>query len=234
MKNTRLLILIFSTLLVFKGLCQDKSLPTDSSIIDIRKINIERVDKLKADPEMDYAYSSAAVNLWERFKRWFLNLLSRMLQAAVTTDWVKVLIILLLSVGLIYAVLRLLKVDAFKMFYGEQAGKIDYGVIDDDIHSMDFDKLIEDAKLENEYRLAIRLTFLYALKLLADNQHILWQPGKTNHDYVDELNVKNLKTGFSELSFYFEYAWYGNFSISESQYKKVSDLFSSWKINVGP
>ena len=53
--------------------------------------------------------------------------------------------------------------------------------------------------------------FLYSLKLLSDKHHLDWRPGKTNHDYLDELGDGELKTGFNELSFYFDYAWYGDF-----------------------
>jgi hypothetical protein len=73
------------------------------------------------------------------------------------------------------------------------------------------------------------LIFLYSLKLLSDNQHINWQPGKTNHDYLAEIKTEELKPGLSELSHYFDYAWYGGFPISTTQFNTVNTIFSSWR-----
>jgi len=58
------------------------------------------------------------------------------------------------------------------------------------------------------------------------------QAGKTNHDYVNELKTGELKTGLTELSFYFDYAWYGNFTINETQFQKVKGTFGFWKDKV--
>ena len=56
-----------------------------------------------------------------------------------------------------------------------------------------------------------------------------FRPGKTNHDYVEELSVGEIKTGLNELSFYFDYAWYGNFTVNETQFQKVKGTFRFWK-----
>jgi hypothetical protein len=94
---------------------------------------------------------------------------------------------------------------------------------------MDFEKLIQETVDKNDFRSATRLIFLFALKLLSEKQLIQWQAGKTNHDYVEELKTGELKTGLNELSFYFDYAWYGHFTISRDQYQKLNGLFHTWK-----
>jgi len=94
---------------------------------------------------------------------------------------------------------------------------------------MDFEKLIQEATEKNEFRLATRLIFLHALKLLSDKHLIEFNPGKTNHDYVEELMTPDLKTGLNELSFYFDYAWYGNFSISDIQFQRIKNTFAEWR-----
>lgn len=209
-----------------------KTLPPDSSQVDIRSFDQAKLEKLKADPELDYGRSPAAINLWERFKIWLNNLLSRFLTVVENANWFNVLLTLLAVLLIAYVILRLLKVDAFTMFYSGKQTPVAYGVLDEDIHAMDFEKLIREALGKKEFRLAIRLLFLQSLKLLADKNHILWQPGKTNHDYLEELNARDLKTGFNELNFYFEYAWYGNFTINESLYQKVDSIFKEWRTNV--
>ena len=85
---------------------------------------------------------------------------------------------------------------------------------------------------KKDFRIATRLVFLYALKLLSEKHLIQWQAGKTNHDYVEEIGVSELKTGLNELSFYFDYAWYGNFKINHEQYQKVDTLFQAWRTKI--
>lgn len=97
---------------------------------------------------------------------------------------------------------------------------------------MDFEKLIREALEKKEYRYGVRLTFLYALKLLSDKQHVDWRPGKTNHDYLEELNEGELKTGFNELSFYFDYAWYGEFAVNENLFQRVQVIFDNWRKHI--
>jgi hypothetical protein len=228
---SRNLLFIFLLLSCFTTRAQEQSKPIvyDSSVIEWRKVEPAQLEKLRADPEMNYGQSTTAVSLWERFKRWLGFMINRLLESAFNANWFAILIIILVIVGLVYVILRLLRVDALSILYSNQNSKPDFSVLHEDIHAMDFEKLVNEALQRKEYRTAIRLLFLQALKLLADRHHILWQPGKTNHDYLEELQAGQLKTGFNELNFYFEYAWYGNFSVNEALYLKVHDLFKSWR-----
>lgn len=228
--RTLLLCLFIITLGQLHAQETDTLLP-DSSRVEVRQMDEEVLTTLKADPDLDYGRSPSAINLWERFQRWLNSLINSLIGAAVSANWFNILLIILSVVALIYVILRLMKVNVNMFYTGKQAAT-PYGVLDEDIHTMDFDKLIQEALQRNDYRLAIRLLFLKSLKLLADKHHILWQPGKTNHDYLNELSAQNLKTGFNELNFYFEYAWYGNFTINEALYKKVDTLYNDWKTNV--
>jgi len=225
-----LILFVFIQLNVF-GERLEHGVLADSSTVEKRMFEQQKLLELKADPLLIYTESPAAISLWERFKIWLKSLINSLIGAAITVDWVNMLIIILAAVALIYVFLKLLKVNV-NMFYTGKQPATPHGVLDEDIHAMDFDKLIQEALQRNEYRLAIRLLFLKSLKLLADKHHILWQPGKTNHDYLNELSAQNLKTGFNELNFYFEYAWYGNFTINETLYKKVDALYNDWKTNV--
>ena len=93
---------------------------------------------------------------------------------------------------------------------------------------MYFDKLIADAVAKGDFRTGIRLLFLKSLKILADRNFIQWEHGKTNHDYLAELKKDDLKKGFNELNYYFEYAWYGNFSVNDETFKRVQQVFREW------
>jgi len=201
----------------------------------IRKgIDPVEIQKLKSDPGLNYQEApTVAESLWDRFRSWIGQLLNALFEKATMTDVGRVLMYAIGIVALIIIVMALIRVNAFRVFYGNpDQGKFNHGGIQENIHEMDFEKLIQEAVERNDFRLATRLIFLYALKLLADKSMIHWQAGKTNHDYVNELKTGELKTGLSELSFYFDYAWYGHFAISHQQYQRVNGLFESWRVGV--
>ncbi|WP_333818920.1 DUF4129 domain-containing protein [Ohtaekwangia sp.] len=206
----------------------------DSTVVDIRKVDEGKIEEMRQDPEMDYGTDSPAiVSLWDRIKMWLIAALSWLFYMGQSTDWGNVIVGILVVSVLIYVILRLLKIDALKIFYAKaDKTAMVHEVIEENIHEMDFEKLIQEALLRKEYRLAIRLIFLHGLKLLADHHHITWEPGKTNHDYLNELTAKELKSGFHELNFYFEYAWYGNFVITDELYGRVNNIFNNWKSNI--
>jgi len=206
----------------------------DSSRIDLRKFSSHDVEKLKEDSELNYTETpTMAESLWDRLWRWILEFLDSLFENATETNVGRVLLYTLGFVVLMGIIMALLKVNAFQVFYsGADSGKINARVLNEDIHEMNFESLVQDAVEKRQYRLATRLLFLYALKLLSDKHLVTWDPGKTNHDYVEELKVKELKTGFNELSFYFEYAWYGNFAVTPETFQRVKGIFNEWKLKI--
>jgi len=205
--------------------------PNDSTVLTKKSVDEDQLQKLKTDPNLNYKQApTVAESLWDRLMSWLGQLINDLFENATTTNLGRVLMYTLAVVLIIVIIMMLLKVDALKVFYsGADKGKTNYSVFHENIHEMDFEKLIREANEKGEYRLGVRLIFLYALKTLADNQLIDFQAGKTNHDYVEELTAKELKTGLNELSFYFDYAWYGGFSINKTTFTKVDDIFKSWK-----
>jgi hypothetical protein len=205
----------------------------DTTQANTRHFNRQTINELQADPDLKYESGPAAISLWQRFKIWLNNLLNKLFRVAATTDWGNILIAVL-SIGIIvYVILRLLKVDALKMFYKEtEKSPMRMAVIEENIHAMDFEKLLQEAIDKKEYRLAIRLQFLQALKILSDRHLIQWEPGKTNHDYINELSQQTLKSGFNELNFYFEYSWYGHFNVKQDLFNKVNNIFHAWRARI--
>lgn len=205
----------------------------DSDSIVHRHFDKAKVDELKKDDELTYTLDKATVSLWDRFWRWFAQALSDLFYETDDSNWGRFLIYVGMTVLLMYVIIKLLKIDALNVFYG-RSGKsaVKYTVLEENIHEMNFERLIEDAKQTNNYRLAIRLIFLYSLKMLSDKQHIYWEPGKTNHDYLNEVQTKELKYGLRELNYYFEYAWYGNFIVNAALFTTVNNTFSIWRTKI--
>lgn len=202
----------------------------DTFLLSQRHFDAATLAKLKADPDLNYKETpTVAESLWDRLLAILGDLIDSLFRNAVTTDWGRVLtfaIGLVLAVGLI---MMLLRVNAFKIFYkGEGESPMPYTALDENIHEMNFDRLIAEAVDKNDFRTAVRLLFLKSLKILSDKNLIEWEHGKTNHDYLSELKKDELKQGFYELNYYFEYSWYGNFSVNHETFRKVQKLFTDW------
>ncbi|MCA4897317.1 MAG: DUF4129 domain-containing protein [Bacteroidota bacterium] len=208
----------------------------DTVVIEPHPFNQQALDSLQMSPEFDYKQPpTVAETLWQRFWRWVNELLSNLIQGAVETDVGRLLVYILAFIVVVVIIMALLKVNALKMFYtGSDAGQMRGAFFEENIHEMNFEKLIEEATAKQEYRQATRLILLYALKMLADRHLIQWQAGKTNHDYVEELKAGEVKVGLNELSFYFDYAWYGNFKINTQTFAHVQNTFANWRQKLNP
>ncbi|MEQ9414919.1 MAG: DUF4129 domain-containing protein [Cyclobacteriaceae bacterium] len=205
--------------------------PNDTTKIIAKNFATDKITSLKSSDDFDYKEPpTMAESIWDRFWQWVSRFFSALFEGATSTNWGRVFVYVAAFIGFMAILLMILRVNAFRILYsGADRGTITTNVFHENIHEMDFDQLIQNAIAQKKYREGIRLVFLQSLKLLTDKQFIHWQAGKTNHDYVDELSTGELKVHFNELSFYFDYAWYGNFPIKEEAFTKTQQLFHSLK-----
>jgi hypothetical protein len=99
----------------------------------------------------------------------------------------------------------------------------------DDIFSIRYEPEIAKAENAGNFRFAIRLWYLYQLKALSDNGLIDYRPGRTNHDYVVQLQKTAYGRDFSRLTRNFEYSWYGQFNVSQEAYQVLRNDFITFK-----
>lgn len=212
----------------------DYSAPADSLAVQSKNFDAATLERLKQDPDMRYQQPpSVAESLWQRIVRWIIDFIVSLLDGAMNTTWGNVIMYAIGVVLMVVIIMMLLKVNAFRVLYNAQ-GSARGGGIEENIHEMNFEHLIEEAISQHDYRRGVRLLFLFALKMLSDKHLIKWESGKTNHEYVSELQTNELRSGLNELSFYFDYAWYGNFEITAETYHKAALIFSVWKEKVKP
>ncbi|MGE0770735.1 MAG: DUF4129 domain-containing protein [Cyclobacteriaceae bacterium] len=205
--------------------------PTDSVAVESRSFDSNQLKQLKEDPTFDYSQPpTVAETLWDRFKELLTTFFYNLYQGAAKTHFGRLFLYGLGLAALAFIIMMIMRVDALRVFYaGADKGSIGSHGIHENIHELDFDRLIREAIEKGEYRMATRLTFLHALKMLADGHWIEWKPGKTNHDYVDEIEASELKAELNELSFYFDYAWYGNFKINSEIFQRTQNTFRALK-----
>lgn len=142
---------------------------------------------------------------------------------------------LLLLGGIIFIVWKLfLDKDSFmfsrsrKRMDGE-----DVGQEDEDISATNWEALLQQAKGNNDLRMAVRYSYMWLLQLLQQHELIQYRIDKTNYEYATELNDTVYKQPFKQLSRKYEYAWYGHFVISDAGYNEYADLFNNVKKQLG-
>ena len=94
-----------------------------------------------------------------------------------------------------------------------------------DLATTDWEALLHNAVHNNDYRLAIRYSYMWMLQLMQQQGLIQYRNDKTNYEYYTELAETAYKQPFKKLSRDYEYAWYGRFELSHASYSEYKDLF---------
>ena len=102
----------------------------------------------------------------------------------------------------------------------------------EDIEAVDVKLGLKLALSQRNYRLAIRMKFIELLQFLQAKEIIDWMPDKTNRDYVYEIENKNSRKKFKTLSSTYEFVWYGNTEVSESDFLRIDPKFNSFMLEI--
>jgi hypothetical protein len=122
----------------------------------------------------------------------------------------------------VVVVLRLLQIELTGAFgRAPRRASLAYTSEPDDIHAPDFAARLASAEADGNYRLAVRLGFLSVLKQLTDRGLLDWRPEKTNADYLAEMPPSPLRSAFATVAKQFEYAWYGEWTLTPGHYAEV-------------
>jgi hypothetical protein len=98
----------------------------------------------------------------------------------------------------------------------------------ENIFEINFPQEITRAVAAKNYNGAIRLYYLQALKLLSNRDLIHYSQDKTNNEYVSQLYSSSYYKDFFRLTRQFEYAWYGQFPVSETMFRVMEDDFKQF------
>jgi hypothetical protein len=225
MRLLLLLILSFFTLQV----AAQETVYYDSSDVAERGFSSASMDKFKKDPAFQYdRIKEPPVSLWDRFWSWFWYEVNQLLSTpgGRTTFWS--LSILLGIVAIVFVVLKVMKMNRAGLFGRSVVGGLAYETETEDIHSIPFANAIEQAVKQHNYRLAVRLLYLQTLKELTDRALINWQINKTNYEYLRELHQHPHQAMFKDLTYHFEYVWYGDMPVDQEQFSTIQQLFTQF------
>ncbi len=194
----------------------------------------QKLKDYAADSEFDYIEKEAPDTLWTRFTNWINDLwrsfIEWILQGEEATGFlgflVRALPYLLIAGVLAFLVWLFLRTDlGGSPLKGPDLSKVILSNEQEIIENQNIDELIEAALQENNYRLAVRFYYLLLLQKLAQKELIDWEVQKTNADYVYELKDAGLRATFTKLTRIYDFIWYGNFEVNETDFAKAQTEF---------
>lgn len=212
-------------LLFFAGLPFAEALsPDTASVINPRTFDPEAI----AEASEDYAFQEENENsAWNKFMRAISEFLyDAMTSSSESGNYIYI------TIGIIFlliAAFYIMKMQKLWLFADndEKDKYFETEILKENIHEMDFDKLINEAESKERYNVAVRLLFLKLLKQLNDGNVISWEPNKTNREYYYEIKPGVLRNEYDKVSDYFERVWYGEYFITEGIYKRIKPDFIS-------
>ncbi|WP_130734570.1 DUF4129 domain-containing protein [Flavobacterium sp. J27] len=126
----------------------------------------------------------------------------------------------------IYLLVKLLVGQEGQWLFSKNKKKIIVSeMVEENIHTINFNDIISKSKANKEYRVTIRYYYLWLLKSLSDNEIIEWDIEKTNSDYLYEIQSQIVRDNFKYLSYIYDYIWYGEFEINENDFLKAETVF---------
>ncbi len=144
-------------------------------------------------------------------------------------------------IGIVVALLALTLVWFFTkgVLFGNNKSKLEEEqaafLTEENLEKVEFgylEQALEKALLQRNFRMAIRIHYLWLLKVLYEKELINWKKDKTNHDYISELANKSSQessTSFRKLTLWYEKAWYGEIKIDENDFQNVENHFVDFR-----
>lgn len=199
--------------LVLLTACSEEKLPNNVS----RGFDKEKLDKMNASSMFDYNRSvDTSTNP-------ILSFLGKLFQgiAWLLNNFIGYAILAILLALLVWLIIRNSPNFFHQRFSDPKASLI--VVQKDHISEMDYGRLLKLALEQQDYRLAIRYSFLNSLKQLQHAKLIDWHREKTNYQYLSEL-PHPYRTSFGRMVAVYEWVWYGQFEADMELYHKMSNL----------
>lgn len=187
--------------------------------------------------EFDYSVSKPRESFFQKLMRKLNQIIQSLFgettlskSGEFTTILIRLFAIILVSF-LLYFIIKYVMGKDGNFLFGKKNKKLDLNVqeLHENIHEINFPESIAKFEHAGDYRSAVRYQFLFILKKLSDKKLINWNQEKTNKDYATELKAPHLKSEFSNLSYIFDYVWYGEFSIEEQNYQKFKNQYQAFK-----
>jgi len=242
MQKIFLILFLFSS--HFGGIAQDSiAIPLEKEVLydrdgEINNLGFDqkKIESYKNNPDFDYSEKEIEDNAWLKFKRWLGRIWSGFWEwllgdyqgNSFLVFLVKIIPYLIVFGLFVFVVWLFFKLNiGAKLLKSKPKPEVFYTNEEEIIKSKHIPELIEKAILEKDFRLAVRYYYLLLLKKLAENKMITYEFDKTNSDYIKEITQETICSYFIKATTMYDYIWYGNFTVSESDFKKAQQIFNT-------
>ncbi|MEZ5047292.1 MAG: hypothetical protein R2831_09915 [Chitinophagaceae bacterium] len=197
---------------------------SENSNFRLRKISHSSWEKILKDKEFVYSHAKKKIKK-EKKPSPFWELLG----AFLSSSFFKFLLYAIAIFVLLFVLFKLFSQTNFSYFFRKKkkestAYETDY----EEVLSIDWDKKIESAIAEKNYKLATRYLYNSTLQKLNEQNIITYHSEKTNWEYCMQLSGTSFEMPFKELTQYFDYVWYGQFHIAVSQFQQIHQKFNTF------
>lgn len=217
-------LIVLAKMLLFNVVFAD----TSAVLKQYRLPSEKTIEKIKANEEFIYREEARGRSLWQIFTGWLRSLFD-VKEGSFADDFLsKYIWYILIIVVFGFIIYKLFKSEITGLFYRQRKPGIQISELEENIHEIDFDKLINEALNNKNYRYAVRLYYLKSLKTLSDLELINWEKDKTNKDFISELSGTNIQAPFAEITFQFNRIWYGDFPLDEPAFEAARNEFNDF------
>ena len=205
------------------------------------EFNKDEIESFKKDSDFDYteveeeenwftSFSKWVKDVWFRFWRWVFGDYE---DNGIISFIVGILPYLIIAGIIVFIAWLFYKLNpGASLLKSKEAPEMFFTEEEEIIKSKDIQELINKALEKKDFRLAIRYYYLLLLKNLTDVHLIEYEFDKTNSDYLKEITTEAINLNFEKATLLYDYIWYGNFSVSESDFYKAQKVFKNIDLQI--
>lgn len=215
------------------SLTTNASTPPLSSSAEIllpRHFDSLKLQKFAQESAFQYEFTPPPDSWWQRIKyqieQWLLSLLTQ----GYGQGTLKLILYTIISICCLLALAALLRIKISGLFFRSSRPQSAFSFADEDkIDGIDFSAEIEKAIAQQQYRRAIRLHYLFILKLLTERKWVAFQPHKTNSDYLQEFPHNAFHKQFAHITYLFDTIWYGDSPFVPADFEQLQQPFIAFR-----
>ena len=201
-------------------------LAADTVMLNIRQPDSGFADNYRAQKEFIYTQTEVGTNFYQQLVAFLKKHSGRIAKVTKALPWIiKVLIgIFVIAVFLIIVT----QTKLYRLFYtAQEINKTPDFLFTDPINHIDYNRELQKAVGEEQFRLAVRLLYNQVIIQLKGKRMIEYAKDKTNMEYMDELANNNIRSKFYQAMLIYNHVWYGEVEISKEQFLKFNIHFQS-------
>jgi len=136
------------------------------------------------------------------------------------------ILILIALVG--YIIYLLTRLESNQSFEVEKSFEERLRNVEEELEESELERLLRESIEYKNYKLAVRLYFLMMLNKLSEKNWIQYKKQKTNFLYLREMKGRTEYQKFRELTYTFEYSWYGEVELDESIFFRLQSNYKTF------